>query len=124
MKTKKLNILITGSEGMIGRSLANFLKKKKQNIFKIDIKKTQNDKNFFRCDITRECDVKKTVKKILSKTNIDVLINNAAYNPKFNSNTFSFTEYSLDSWKKNIEVDLIGSFLMSKYICRNFEKKK
>ena len=35
----KKNILITGSEGLIGRSLVKHFKKLKSNVFKIDIKK-------------------------------------------------------------------------------------
>ena len=34
---------------------------------------------------------KKTIKQITKINNIDVLINNAAYNPKFNSKKYSFS---------------------------------
>ena len=47
-------------------------------------------KIIFQCDITREKQVKKTIKQITKINNIDVLINNAAYNPKFNSKNIAF----------------------------------
>jgi len=35
-----------------------------------------------------------------------------------------FTDYKLSDWNKNLSTDLIGSFLMSKYILKHFEKQK
>ena len=119
----KKNVIISGSKGLIGKNLVQFLKLKNKNVYEIDIKKKlKNEENYFRCDITREEQVKKTIKQITKINNIDVLINNAAYNPKFNSKKYSFSNYDLNKWKKNLEVDLIGSFLLSKHVCKNFEK--
>ena len=47
----KKNILITGSEGLIGRSLVSHFKKLKFNVIKIDIKK-KTERNYISCDIT------------------------------------------------------------------------
>ena len=54
------------------------------------------------------------------------MINNASVNPTFNNHKkgFKFSNYNLHTWKKNLEVDLIGSFLMSKYACKYFELKQ
>ena len=82
---KNKNILITGSEGLIGKNLTNFLKKKDHNILRLDIAKNVRDKNYFRCDITNENQVKKTINEISKNIKIDILINNAAFNPKHNS---------------------------------------
>jgi len=121
-KTIKKNIILTGSEGIIGKSLVSHLEKKNMNVFKIDIKKKDNKKNYFICDITKEFQVKKCIKDITKKNDINVLINNASFNPKFSNRSYKFSNYKLTDWKNNLEVDLIGSFLMSKYICKNFEK--
>lgn len=118
------NILITGSEGLIGKNLISFLKKKNHNIFKLDVVKNVREKNYFRCDITNENQVKKTINEVSKNVKIDILINNAAFNPKHNSKTYTFVDYDVKKWKKNIEVDLIGSFLVTKYVARMFEKYK
>ena len=119
---KKKKIIVTGSEGIIGKSLVPFLEKKKHVVFKVD-KKKLTKKNYFNCDITNESQVMNCIKKITNKTSIDVVINAASSNPKFDSKNFSFSDYDLATWKKNLEVDLIGSFLISKHICKKFEKK-
>ncbi|MBD1166875.1 SDR family oxidoreductase [Pelagibacterales bacterium SAG-MED09] len=121
---KKKNILITGSEGLIGKSFRKFMEKKSKNIFCIDLKNIKR-KNYFKCDITNENQVKKVIESISKKNKIDVLINNASVNPNADSKmkTFKFTDYSLEKWKKNIEVDIVGSFLVSKYALRVFQKQ-
>ncbi|RPG63257.1 MAG: SDR family oxidoreductase, partial [Flavobacteriaceae bacterium TMED238] len=70
--------------------------------------------------ITDENEIKKNVEEI-KKTfgRIDGLINNAANNPKIEESAddnFSRLEnFSLESWNKDIDVGLKGSFLCSKY---------
>jgi NAD(P)-dependent dehydrogenase (short-subunit alcohol dehydrogenase family) len=118
----KKRIIITGSEGIIGRSIVSFLEKKNHIVYKIDKKKLKK-RNYFNCDITDEKQVANCIRQITKKNSVDVVINAASSNPKFNSKVFSFSDYDLSLWKKNLEVDLIGSFLISKHICKQFEKK-
>ncbi len=72
-------------------------------------------------DITLEEDVVSCLELIKRKyEKIDVLINNAANNPKVEKNTeekdFSRLEnFDLEVWNKDISVSLTGSFLCSKY---------
>ena len=121
---KNKNIIITGSEGLLGKSFRIFVEKKCKNVFCLDLKDIKR-KNYYKCDITNENQVKKTIETISKKNKIDVLINNASVNPNADSKMkiFKFTNYNLDNWKKNIEVDIIGSFLVSKYVLRVFEKQ-
>ena len=120
----KKNILVTGSEGIIGKSLVQHLERLNSKVFKIDVKKNVKNKNYFKCDITKENQVKKCISNITKKNNIDILINNASFAPKFSNKKFyKFSDYKLADWKNNLEVDLIGSFLVSKYVCKNFEKR-
>lgn len=118
------NILLTGSEGLIGKSFINDCASEYKNIFSIDIKK-KSKKNYFKCDITKEKQVERTINKITKKNKIDVLINNASNNPAANNKmqSFKFTNYKLSDWNKNLSTDLVGSFLMSKYILKHFEKR-
>jgi short-subunit dehydrogenase len=122
---KNKNIIISGSEGLLGTSYRHFIEKECKNLFCLDIKNIKR-KNYYKCDITNEKQVKNVVETISKKHTIDILINNASYNPiaKNNMRPFKFVNYSLNEWKKNISVDLIGSFLLSKYVLRIFEKKK
>ena len=84
----KKNILVTGSEGIIGKSLVQHLESLNSKVFKIDVKKNIKNKNYFKCDITRESQVKKCISNITKKNNIDILINNASFAPMFSSKKF------------------------------------
>jgi NAD(P)-dependent dehydrogenase (short-subunit alcohol dehydrogenase family) len=118
------NIVITGSEGLLGTSFRKFIEKKCKNIFCLDIKDLKR-KNYYKCDITDEKQVEDVIKRISKNNKIDILINNASVNPNADSKmrAFQFTNYKLDEWKKNIEVDIIGSFLVSKHILKIFQKQ-
>lgn len=117
------NIIITGSEGLIGNSFRSYSELKGYNLFCLDKIRIKR-KNYFYCDITKEHQVKKVINKIFSKNKIDLLINNASANPTADKimKRFKFSEYKLDTWKKNLEVDIVGSFLVSKYCLKFFEK--
>jgi NAD(P)-dependent dehydrogenase (short-subunit alcohol dehydrogenase family) len=78
------------------------------------------DSQGFVVDITKEKDISNNVKKIVKKYgHIDGLINNAANNPKMESNSeinFSRLEnFSIDTWNSDISIGLTGAFLCSKY---------
>ena len=71
-------------------------------------------------DVSNEDNVKKVSKYIFKKNKrIDILINNAAINPKFKQNknkNFSRVEnFQISAWNNEIAVGLTGSFLCSKY---------
>jgi NAD(P)-dependent dehydrogenase (short-subunit alcohol dehydrogenase family) len=118
-------IIITGSEGTIGKSLSNFLSSKNFEVINIDIKKIKK-KNYFKCDICNENEAKKTIIKIYKKyKKIDALINAASYNPKQTKiKSFKISNYSLTKWNKNTQVDIIGTFTVSKNVLRVFEKQR
>lgn len=120
---KNKNIILTGSEGLLGHSYRKFAEKKGHKVFCLDIANIKR-KNYFKCDITIENEVKNTIGQIIRKNRIDILINNAAFNPKAENKlkSFKFSNYDYERWKKNIEVDLYGSFLVSKYTLKHFEK--
>jgi NAD(P)-dependent dehydrogenase (short-subunit alcohol dehydrogenase family) len=123
IKLKKKNILIIGSNGLVGRNLTEYLEKENHKVFKVDLVKKYKQKNFYSCDITKENSVKKTISKITKINKIDAVFNAAAANPKVQKiKKFKFTEYPLKEWKKNLDVDLIGTFNISKHILKHFEK--
>ncbi len=120
----KTNIILTGSEGLLGTSFRNYAENKGYNIFCIDKLKLKR-KNYFQCNILNEREVSKTIKNICDFNDISLLINNASANPTADKKMkkFKFSNYSLNEWKRNIEVDIFGSFLVSKYVLKYFEKK-
>lgn len=72
----------------------------------------------FECDITNEDSVKRTADQVLGKCGrVDILINNAANNPKVEEGLKPSTrleQFSLKNWNDDIAVGLTGSFLCSR----------
>lgn len=70
-------------------------------------------------DITSKKEVTQLLEKLSSKfQSIDILINNAANDPKVggknqNSNWSRFENFSVDMWQKDLAVGLTGSFICS-----------
>lgn len=126
-------IVITGGAGLLGRqhaeAVAEFganpvildLFKDKAEAVASDISKKYKVSAFGTgLDITDEKAVEKCCKLILKKYGrIDVLINNAANNPKMETKgtkNFSRLEnFDLKIWEQDIAVGLTGAFLCSKY---------
>ncbi len=126
--------LITGAAGLLGLEHSKALVKANCNLIITDVneealnltalklKKYQEESsiNIFKMDVTQEDSIDQVNKKLLSKgIYVDILINNAAINPKVkkNQNTSELTRlenFSLDIWNKEIEVGLTGAFLCSK----------
>lgn len=135
--------LITGSAGLLGEQHAIALAEKKLGLILIDVDqrklKLQKKKleklfnrvkvNIYNCDITQEKQIIK-LKNELSKKKImpEVLINNAALNPKMkkfrNSNTGTIENYDIEFLKKEIDVNLISAFCMIKHFGPYMANKK
>ena len=126
-------IVITGAAGFLGRMHADAVASFGGIPILLDLKQEQVedlsnalnikyniDSQGFVVDITKEKDISNNVKKIVKKYgHIDGLINNAANNPKMESNSeinFSRLEnFSIDTWNSDISIGLTGAFLCSKY---------
>ncbi len=115
---KKKTIVITGSEGKIGKVLKNHFYKNNYDVVGLDLKKGLRT---YKCNIVKENDVKKIFKSKFQNKFPDILINSASVIPKIKK--FRFTKYSLSDWKKTLDVDLVGSFNVTKECCKLFEKK-
>ena len=135
----KKNIIITGAAGFLGSYFCEFLAKKNYNVIGLDnnqkkvkllnskFKKLNlNNINFYTLDIANEKKVE-IFKRKLNKDNIRVhyLINNAAIDPPPNENQKkSITFPKIEQWYKEIDVSLIGSFLMIKHFSEKMLKDK
>lgn len=80
------------------------------------------------CDITSEASLIDTRDQILQRFGrVDILINNAANNPKVESGNTTWSRlenFSLDMWEADIRVGLTGAFLCSRIFGGEMAKRK
>ena len=69
-------------------------------------------------DVSQYLDVEKNVTEILSKNNIDILINNAG----ITGPTETLWDYNVEMWYKIVQVNLMGTFNCCKAIVPNMIK--
>ena len=129
----KKYVMITGAGGFLGANLSILFSKLNYNIICIDknklkinllkkkLKKFKNIRYFFCLDITKE----KKVKDIFSQLNkkkifTTVLINNAANNPIVKK-TEKIKLMNLNSWQKDLEVSLNGTYIITKTFVEKFK---
>jgi len=126
-------IVITGAAGLMGKMHAEAIAAYGGtpillDLLKDDVEKYADELNKkfnvnaigMMIDITNEQEIEKNVKDIIKQYGkLDGLVNNAANNPKIESNSkkdFSRLEnFSLEVWQQDIDVGLTGSYLCSKH---------
>lgn len=107
--------IITGVSSGIGECIATHLLEEGLHVFGIDINQPTNNKlDFFECDIRDEEKIKKIIENISLKTShIDLLVNCAGI---FCENERNFIQdLSKKEWQDVIDVNLTGTFLITKY---------
>jgi len=131
---KNKRVLVTGSEGLLGKSHVEAVINNGGQVISCDIafKDYVLDKNnkytfnknknilFYHCDITCENDIKEMFSNLFNLEFLpNCLINNAANNPKFESldRKFSrFENFDTNIFINDFKVSILGSYLCSKYI--------
>ena len=123
-------VVITGGGGFLGLKHAEAIRDAGGIVYLWDINepamasnKTVLGANTF-CQVVNICDeisIKQALAEILnSHEQIDVLINNAANNPKLDNNqqlnSSRLENFPLEAWTNDIAVGLTGAFLCSKVI--------
>ena len=119
-------VLVTGSSRGIGRATIIEFAKKGYNVV-INYKNSDSEANVLKnelesnyhieaitvkADVSNESDVKNMVKKITNEFNhIDVLVNNAGI-----AIDKEFEDRTVEDWQKTLTTNLIGPFLVSKYV--------
>jgi short-subunit dehydrogenase len=123
----KISILITGGSSGIGGEIIKYFAKKNYNILTCARSKKKLDKlnksflnvQTFKCDVSNESQVRRLSKYIKNKKiKIDVIINAAGIYGSIGS----IKESNFKYWKKAIEINLFGTYLICKYFI-NFLKK-
>ena len=136
--------VITGGAGLLGRRHAEAVLEGKGIPVLLDVSSSaliaakekltreypQAEIETFEVDITNKASLKLIGKVLLEKYgHIDVLINNAANNPKVeggakNLGATRFTEFPADIWNADIAVGLTGALLCAQVFGEAMEKQK
>ena len=123
-------VIVTGGSRGIGRVLALRLVKEKANVVitartKSELENTEKEllkmnKSVLavNADVSKYDDVKRIVSETIKKFgNIHYLVNNAGI-----MTHKSVKDFGIDEWKKVIEVNLFGTFMMCKEVLPHMEK--
>jgi NAD(P)-dependent dehydrogenase (short-subunit alcohol dehydrogenase family) len=117
---KNKTILITGSNGILGKEITNYFKNAGAKLILIDkIDFHQKNKNiyFLKCDFSKKIELIKLIKNIKKKfKKIDIVINNAAYvgDTKIKGWATNFENQSYDIFNECIKVNLSSVFFIVK----------
>lgn len=131
MRFRDKVVLITGSSKGIGAATArlfakenakvvvNYFSSKKDALSIVDeITKIGSQSIAIKCDVSKEDEVKDMINQTIDKFGkIDILVNNAGI-------VFDvpFFDKTVKQWKKTMEVNLLGTFLCSKYASKQMLK--
>lgn len=138
--------IITGGAGLLGETYADIIANAGGHPILADIneegaiKKARTisdkynvDSMGIKTDITVKTDIEKLLDVVLEKFGrIDILINNAANDPKVNTNMDNdkcatwerFENFSLENWNRDILVGLTGTFLCTQIIGAEMARKR
>lgn len=136
--------VITGATGLLGKKhieavlegsgIAVLIGRSEErlNFVKTEFSKEYDEQRIlcFKADITSENEIEVVKDELLNRYgHIDVLINNAANNPKVeggsnNLRATSFTEFSKDIWQEDIAVGLTGALICTQIFGKVMEQQK
>tara|TARA_Y100000816_G_C26098612_1_gene581833 strand:- start:2375 stop:2788 length:414 start_codon:yes stop_codon:yes gene_type:complete len=127
-KENNKTVIITGSSGLLGFELLKRLVKDGYIVVGLDKKRvtyTHKNFHFVKCDLKDEKKISNSINKINKHFNVSCLINNAAIDHKVENNKkYNFIKHKITDWKKTMAINIDAVFLVSKHVCKIFEKKK
>jgi len=120
-------VIISGGLGALGQAYAKVLQEEGYGILNLDVVEPAPDKKiigeFFQCDISKENEVNKLKEYMLSlNPEIYGLVNNASCQPEGFGNELE--DYSVDTYRKVLDVNLVGSLLLTKVVIPFMKKQQ
>ena len=112
-------VLISGGNGVLGNSYAHALEEDGFRVLSLDSsppsKLESSERAWFECDITSEGDIARLTRYLETLGGqVYGLINNASCQPPGFGNELE--DYSLETFRRVLDVNLAGSFLLSKMV--------
>lgn len=116
-------IVVTGGNGLLGRTIIQDLKAKGAITVNLEMHVQSNLlEGVLACDITQETEVKDAINIIVTNWGkIDGWVNNAY--PRTADWGNKFEDVTLDSWKKNVDLQLNSIFICSQAILELMKKQ-
>jgi NAD(P)-dependent dehydrogenase (short-subunit alcohol dehydrogenase family) len=116
-------IIVTGGNGLIGKSIVEHLISKGAIVINAEIGVRDDPAtNTLECDITDPESVKELVKKVSERyKRIDGLVNNAY--PRTSDWGNVFEDVSMESWRKNVEMQLNSCFFICQQVLAVMQKQ-
>ena len=117
-------IIITGGNGLIGKSLINEVRSQNAICINADLhNKTTEDLSNIICDVTNFKSIENTISLVIEKYGkIDGLVNNAY--PRTEDWGDKFEKISIDSWRSNIDMQLNSVFVFCQKVLPHMAAKK
>jgi NAD(P)-dependent dehydrogenase (short-subunit alcohol dehydrogenase family) len=115
-------VVITGSNGLLGRTIINSLREEGVTAIGADIQFDNQTEHDFIMDITNEISVRELAEKIVTKYGrIDGWLNNAY--PRTDDWDKKLEDVTLESWRANIDMHLNGYFLCCQIVLMQMKKQ-
>lgn len=123
-KLKDKVIIVTGGSGLIGSHIVQTLKKEGAIVINAEINiETDFSLGNYKCDITDEKSILNLVSDVYSMYNkIDGLVNNAY--PRTKDWGAKFEDVTIESWRKNVDMQMNSVFLLSQTVLKYMKKQK
>jgi len=117
-------IVVTGGSGLLGSAIVEDLIKHNTICVNLDVNvKDDLNSGTLNCDITNSKSIKSSIKKILNKYNrIDGWVNNAY--PRTKDWGDKLEDISINSWKKNVDIQLNSTFDCCKQVLEVMSNQK
>lgn len=125
MELKDKVIIVTGGNGLIGKSITKYLFKNNAIVINFDIADISNVDctDYICCDITKPNEVENSINIVINKYNkIDGLVNNAY--PRTSDWSNKLEDITLNSWSTNIDLQLNSLFYITKLVTQQMIMQK
>lgn len=127
MHSKRLEdkiVIVTGGSGLIGKPIVTHLKENGAITINAELNVvTDWIRGDYQCDITKEDSIHNLVSDVVSKYGrIDGLVNNAY--PRTNDWGAKFEDIPLESWQKNVDMQMNFVFLLCQKVLSQMKEQK